>query len=73
MDSDDRFINPVESNLLTSLVDLYLSDLAQDGHCVPHSDCLACAKQDIIRSITHYIGLDALVRSADVGRSVDDI
>lgn len=62
MDRNGKFINPVESSLLTALVDLYSSDLAREQHLPEHSNCLACSKEDIIRAISQYRKRDALAR-----------
>lgn len=64
MASDDEFINPVESALLSDLVDLYTCDLARHGHLPGHSGCIACSKEEIVTAILRYRDLDALTRVA---------
>jgi hypothetical protein len=64
MDSDEKFINPVESALLSDLVDLYTCDLARQGHLPGHSGCIACSKEEIVSAILRYRDLDALTRVA---------
>lgn len=64
MTSDDKFINPVESALLSDLVDLYNCDLARQGHLPGHSGCIACSKEEIVSAILRYRNLDALTRVA---------
>lgn len=64
MDSDETFINPVESALLSDLVDLYTCDLSRHGHLRGPSGCIACSKKEIVTAILRYRDLDALSRVA---------
>ena len=62
MKIDDKFINPIESSLLTDLVDLYSCDLTREKHLPGHFRCIACSKADIIRAILRYRELDSHAR-----------
>ncbi len=64
MDAEGKFINPIESSLLSDLVDLYTCDLTREKHLPGHLRCLACSKQDIIKAILRYKDLDAYARQS---------
>lgn len=64
MNSDEKFINPVESALLNDLVNLYTCDLVWQKHLPGHSGCIACSKEEIVTAILRYRDLDALARVA---------
>ena len=61
---EEKFINPIESSLLSDLVELYTCDLTREKHLPGHLSCLACSKQDIIRAILRYKDLDAYARQS---------
>ena len=59
----DKLINLIELGLLLDLIGLYTSDLETETHMPGHIDCLACSKEDILRSMSNYRRLDSLYRN----------